>query len=184
MTTQGGDMPRRMIVMGVAGSGKSSVGEALATCLGATYLDGDALHPPGNIDKMSRGVPLTDADRMPWLRDIGRRLNAAGDRMIIGCSALKRAYRETIVAEARHPVTFIYLAGTRQVIAARMSARSGHFMPTSLLDSQFAALEEPQDDENAIRVDIDQPLDALVRTTVELLATPSGATRLETADRR
>ncbi|MCW5709337.1 MAG: gluconokinase [Shinella sp.] len=173
-----------MIVMGVAGSGKSSVGEAFATCLGATYLDGDALHPPGNIDKMSRGVPLTDTDRMPWLRDIGRRLNAAGDRMIIGCSALKRAYRETIVAEARHPVTFIYLAGTRQVIAARMSARSGHFMPTSLLDSQFAALEEPQDDENAIRVDIDQPLDALVRTTVELLATPSGATRLETADRR
>lgn len=184
MTTQGGDMPRRMIVMGVAGSGKSSVGEAFATCLGATYLDGDALHPPGNIDKMSRGVPLTDTDRMPWLRDIGRGLNAAGDRMIIGCSALKRAYRETIVAEARHPVTFIYLAGTRQVIAARMSARTGHFMPTSLLDSQFAALEEPQDDENAIRVDIDQPLDALVRTTVELFATPSGATRLETADRR
>lgn len=168
--TSATDIPVRLIVMGVAGSGKSSVGEALAARIGAAYIDGDALHPPANIDKMSRGIALTDEDRRPWLREVGRRLNDGGGRTIIGCSALKRAYRDIIRAEARHPVTFVYLAGSRDVIAERMSKRTGHFMPTSLLDSQFTALEEPAADENAIRVEIAQPLDTLVQNAIELLA--------------
>lgn len=167
------DIPERMIVMGVAGSGKSSVGEALAARIGAVYIDADALHPPSSIDKMSRGIALTDEDRLPWLREVGRRLKEGAGRMIIGCSALKRAYREIISAEAGHLVTFIYLAGSRELIAERMSRRASHFMPTSLLDSQFTALEEPAADENAIRVDIDQPLDALVQNAIELLVSAS-----------
>ena len=167
--SRGSGIPKRMIVMGVAGSGKSTVGEALAERIGAAYIDGDVLHPPANIDKMSRGTALTDDDRLPWLREVGRRLRDGAGRTIIGCSALKRAYREIIRTEAGHPVAFVYLAGSRNVIAERMSRRTGHFMPTSLLDSQFADLEEPAIDENAISVDIDQPLDTLVENAIELL---------------
>ncbi|MBY5766984.1 gluconokinase [Rhizobium leguminosarum] len=159
-----------MVVMGVAGSGKSSVGEALAASIGAVYIDGDALHPPANIEKMSKGIALTDEDRLPWLLEIGRMLRGdAGNRLIIGCSALKRSYREAISREAGHRVMFIYLAGTRQVIAERIRKRAGHFMPVSLLDSQFAALEEPHPDENAIRINIDQPFGDLIRTATTLL---------------
>lgn len=168
--SRGSGIPKRMIVMGVAGSGKSTVGEGLARRIGAAYVDGDVLHPPANIDKMSRGIALTDDDRLPWLREVGRLLHDGAGRTIIGCSALKRAYREIIRTEAGHPVTFIYLAGSRNVIAERMSRRTGHFMPTSLLDSQLADLEQPAADENAIRVDIDQPLDALVENAIDLLA--------------
>lgn len=167
--------PDRMVIMGVAGSGKSSVGEALAARIGALYIDGDALHPPANIEKMSSGIALTDEDRLPWLREIGRRLGEDSGTMIVGCSALKRAYRDAIYREAGRPVTFVYLAGTPQIIAERMRKRAGHFMPVSLLNSQFAALEEPHPDENAIRIDIDQPFDDLVRTAVTLL----GVTRAE-----
>lgn len=146
--------------MGVAGCGKSSVGAALAPLLGAAYRDGDDLHPAVNIAKMSAGVPLTDADRWPWLSRVGQALAAAP--LIIGCSALKRSYRHHIRAKAGGPVIFVHLAGTRAVIEARMAARTGHFMPTTLLDSQFATLEPPGAEEQALTIDIDQPFDAVI----------------------
>jgi gluconokinase len=156
------EVPRRVVLMGVAGSGKSAVGAALAERLGATYVDGDDLHPPQNIAKMSRGEPLTDDDRWPWLTLIGQRLAEPEGILIVGCSALKRRYRDLIRREAQGPVTFVHLSGTKELIAARMATRSGHFMPASLLDSQFAALEPPADDETAITVDIDRPLAEIV----------------------
>ena len=154
--------PSRIILMGVAGCGKSAVGATLAARLGAVYLDGDDLHPPENITKMSRGEPLSDDDRRPWLALVGRKLVNPDGILILGCSALKRRYRDHIRIEAGAPVTFVHLAGTRDLIAARMAARAGHFMPTSLIESQFAALEPPENDENAITVDIDKPLGAIV----------------------
>ncbi|WP_246102869.1 gluconokinase [Rhizobium straminoryzae] len=155
-------MGHRIVLMGVAGCGKSSVGETLAARLGAVYVDGDELHPPENITKMSRGEPLTDEDRWPWLTRVGRSLASAEGIRIIGCSALKRRYRDLIRHEAVSPVVFVHLSGSRDLIAGRMAARTGHFMPTSLLDSQFAALELPEADEQAITVDIGQPLEAVV----------------------
>ena len=159
-------MPRRIVLMGVAGCGKSAVGAALAERLDATYLDGDDLHPEGNIAKMSRGEPLTDDDRWPWLTLVGQKLAEPDGILILGCSALKRRYREHIRKEAGAPVTFVHLAGSRELIAARMSARSGHFMPTTLIDSQFAALEPPAAGENAITVDIDNTLVRIVDAIV------------------
>ena len=153
---------RRIVLMGVAGCGKSAVGAALAARLGATYLDGDDLHPQANIDKMSRGEALTDEDRWPWLTLVGQKLAAPDGILILGCSALKRRYRDHIRKEAGAPVLFVHLAGSRKLIATRMAARAGHFMPASLIDSQFAALEPPGPDENAVTVDIDRPLERIV----------------------
>jgi len=148
--------------MGVAGCGKSTVGAALADRLGAVYLDGDDLHPAANIAKMSAGTPLTDSDRRPWLDLVGGALSDSEGICLIGCSALKRAYRDRIRAAAGGPVGFLHLAGSRAVIEDRMSQREGHFMPVALLDSQFATLEVLEPDENGVVVDIDQPLDAVV----------------------
>ena len=153
---------RRIVLMGVAGCGKSAVGAALATRLGALYLDGDDLHPPENIAKMSRGEPLTDDDRWPWLSLAGRTLANPDGILILGCSALRRRYRDHIRRKAGAPVTFVHLSGSRELITMRMGARAGHFMPTSLIDSQFATLESPAEDENAITVDIDATLETLV----------------------
>ena len=150
--------PVNYVVMGVSGCGKSTVGAAFAAAIGGRFIDGDDLHPPENVAKMSAGVPLTDADRWPWLTLVGATLT--GD-VVVGCSALKRAYRDRIRAVAG-PVRFLHLAGSKAVIAARMAARPGHFMPLGLLDSQFAALEPPGPDEDAVTVDIDQSLDAIV----------------------
>lgn len=157
----------KIVLMGVAGCGKSSVGAALSAALGLPYLDGDDLHPAANIAKMSRGEPLSDADRWPWLALVGQSLRTSG---IVGCSALKRVYRELIDREAGGGVVFVHLSGARAVIEARMAARTGHFMPTKLLDSQFATLEKPGADENAVVVDIDQPLRAVVAQIVAGLA--------------
>ncbi len=165
--TESSGLPRRIVLMGVAGSGKSTVGEALARQTGATYRDGDDLHPAANIAKMSRGEPLTDEDRWPWLTLVGQALAEAPTPLIIGCSALKRSYRDHIRSTAGGPVVFVHLSGSRKVIEGRMGARTGHFMPTSLLDSQFATLEPPQADEHAVTVDIDQPLDALVADIID-----------------
>ena len=153
-------MTRRVVIMGVSGCGKSSVGAGLAARLGLNYRDGDDLHPPENVAKMRVGMPLTDADRWPWLDRVGQVLLAEAP-VIVGCSALKRAYRDRIRTAAGGPVTFVHLAGSQEVIAARMALRQGHYMPLSLLDSQFAALEPPAAEE-AITVSIDQPLEALV----------------------
>lgn len=146
------------VVMGVSGCGKSTVGAAFAAATGGQFIDGDDLHPAENVAKMASGQPLTDDDRAPWLDRVAQALTG---HVVIGCSALKRAYRDRIRAGAG-PVRFLHLSGTRDVIAARMAVRPGHFMPLGLLDSQFATLEPPGPDEDAITVDIDQPFDAVV----------------------
>lgn len=148
----------KLVIMGVSGCGKSTVGAALAKALDATYVDGDDLHTPQNIAKMNTGTPLHDTDRWPWLDRVGDALASRQETTIIGCSALKRAYRDRIRAKVGEPVLFIHLSGTREEIARRMRNRPGHFMPASLLDSQFAALEEPRLDEYAVTVAINQPL--------------------------
>ncbi len=153
-------MTRRVVIMGVAGCGKSSVGAALSAALAVPYVDGDDLHPAANVDKMRRGVALTDDDRWPWLEKVAACLQESAP-VLVGCSALKRAYRDRIRAAVHGKVAFVHLSGSRDVIAARMAKREGHYMPLSLLDSQFAALEPPGRDE-AIAVDIDQTLPAIV----------------------
>jgi len=148
--------PIILIVMGVSGSGKTTVAAMLAGRLHWRFQEGDALHPPANVEKMHHGIPLTDEDRLPWLDSIAAlvdRWSVAGVSGIITCSALKRAYRDRIRA-GQSDVEFIYLRGARAVVSSRITQRMGHFMPPSLLDSQFATLEEPSDDEPVITVDI------------------------------
>ncbi len=161
-------MSLRVVIMGVAGCGKSSVGEGLAARLGVPYRDGDDLHSAVNVEKMRAGVPLTDADRWPWLDTVAVTLRDKAP-IIVGCSALKRAYRDRISAGAGGPVTFVHLAGSRELIAARMAERTGHYMPLSLLDSQFAALEAPGADEG-VTVDIGPPVSAIVETILARLS--------------
>jgi gluconokinase len=148
--------------MGVAGSGKSSVGAALARLSDATYIDGDHLHPPANLQKMSAGIPLSDDDRKPWLMRVAEILHAARGPTLVGCSALKRRYRDLIREGAGGDVLFIHLTGPREVVAGHMLARQGHFMPPSLLESQYAALEPLQQDEVGFDVSFEQPLEAVV----------------------
>ena len=154
--------------MGVSGSGKTTVGEALAKRLGWRFVEGDDFHPPENVAKMASGHPLNDADRWPWFDRIVaemRRLTAHGENAVIACSALKAAYRERLAAGG--DMRIVYLKGDESTIAARLARRSGHFMPPSLLPSQFAALEEPKD---AIVVDIRRPVDEQVATIAHALA--------------
>jgi gluconokinase len=148
--------PFIVVVMGVSGSGKSTVAALLAAALGCQFQEGDDLHPPENVEKMRRGTPLTDADRMPWLRKIAAEIDgwrARGECGVLTCSALKRSYRDIIIGD-RRDVVLVYLKGSRELIHQRMVARHGHFMPVALLDSQFATLEEPTPDEHPIVVDI------------------------------
>ncbi len=159
---------RRVVVMGVAGCGKSTVAQALADRLGLPMIEGDALHPPANIAAMSAGRPLTDVDRWPWLDAVGGALAAAPGGAVATCSALKRRYRDRLRAAAGD-VTFVHLAGDRDLIAARMASREGHFMPLSLLDSQFAALEPPAADERAVAVDIAAPPDVALAAILDQL---------------
>lgn len=156
----------KFVVMGVSRCGKSSVGAAISECLGTRYIDGDDLHPPVNIMMMSRGEPLTDADRAPWQDMIGQQPAAIDGTVVNGCPALKRTYRDIIRGNTGEPVCFLHLTGSRDVLSERMSNRSGHFMPVSLLDIQLATLEPPDLDETAITADIDQPFDQLVNTLV------------------
>lgn len=160
----------RIVVMGVSGCGKSSFGQALADRLGLAYVEGDALHSAGNVEKMRSGTPLTDADRWPWLDRVAATLR---EPAVISCSALKRAYRDRIRHGAGGPVVFVHLVGDRALIAQRMAARSGHYMPASLLESQFAALEAPEPDE-AIALDIARPVDQLVDAACIALGAQSG----------
>lgn len=154
---EGKNSPRLFVVMGVAGCGKSTVGNSIADQLGGTYLEGDEFHPMGNIKKMSNGEPLTDEDRWPWLKIIGQEMGKIDGLVFTGCSALKQSYRNFIKQEAGEKVTFIHLSGSKELIAARMEKRAGHFMPASLLDSQFATLEPLSDEESSIVVDISLP---------------------------
>lgn len=146
----------KYVVMGVSGCGKSAIGAGFADAIDGMFIDGDDLHSASNVAKMATGMPLTDEDRAPWLHDVGQTLAAHDGDVVIGCSALKRAYRDMIRQRAGGPVKFLHLHGDKAVIVKRMSEREGHFMPTALLDSQFATLELPQVDEDAITVDIDQ----------------------------
>jgi gluconokinase len=161
-------MTLRIVIMGVSGCGKSSVGEALALRLGIPYRDGDDLHPAGNVEKMRTGIALTDQDRWPWLDRVAQALRD-GAPLIIGCSALRRAYRDRIRAGAGGLVRLVHLTGDRDLIAARMADRQGHYMPLSLLDSQFAALEVPAPDETALSVAVDRPLGAIIDAIVDAL---------------
>jgi gluconokinase len=163
-------MASPIVVMGVSGSGKSTVGAALAQRLRVPFADGDDLHPPANIAKMTAGQPLDDDDRYPWLEAIGQWLADHHDGGVMSCSALKRKYRDQM---RRHcpDVEFLHLSGTPEVIGKRQASRPGHFMPASLLQSQFATLEQLDADERGIAIDVDQNIDSIVDDYVELSAT-------------
>ncbi|MGJ4928787.1 6-phosphogluconolactonase [Bradyrhizobium sp. HKCCYLS2038] len=163
------DLPQALIIMGVAGSGKSTIGEALGRRLGWRFEDGDSFHPPANVAKMSAGHPLTDEDRWPWLRAIAdeiARCRDKGEHIIIACSALKKAYRD-ILTGGRSDISIVYLAGSQHLIAERMRHRKGHFMPTGLLDSQFATLQPPQAGEHPITVSVDAPVERIVNDILQ-----------------
>jgi gluconokinase len=156
--------PCALVVMGVSGSGKSTVADKLAERLVWSYEDGDKFHPASNVAKMSAGHPLTDEDRWPWLQAIANeidRICKAGEHAVIACSALKRAYRD-IVVHGRNDVRIVYLKGTQELIANRLAQRKGHFMPPGLLASQFKTLEPPDGSENPVTVSIDTSVDAIV----------------------
>ena len=156
--------PHALIVMGVSGSGKTTIGEELARRIGWRYEDADTFHPASNVAKMSAGQPLTDEDRWPWLRAIADeidRISGAGERIVIGCSALRRAYRDVLV-HGRSDIRIVYLDGTQDLIADRLGQRKGHFMPPELLTSQFGTLEPPTSDEHAVTVSIDAPVKTIV----------------------
>lgn len=162
----------RIVVMGPSGSGKSTVGAALAESLGARFVDGDDLHPLTNVEKMAAGIPLDDADRMPWLRVVGRTL-AAEARIVVACSALRRRYREAIRAEAPDAF-FAELRVEKETLAERLGGRPDHFMPASLLDSQLDALEPLTDDESGIRIDAVLPLTQEVAAIRKAFAAGAG----------
>jgi gluconokinase len=157
--------PRVIVVMGVSGTGKSTIGRALAETLDLPFIEGDDLHPPANVAKMADGIPLTDADRAPWLDRIAARLDQPA---VVTCSALKRSYRDRLRAAAPDLV-LVYLHGTPELLATRMAQRDGHFMPTSLLESQLATLEEPAADEDAIPVDVALRPDEIVELVMHRL---------------
>jgi gluconokinase len=164
-------IPCALIVMGVSGSGKSTIAVKLAERLNWTCEDGDKFHPASNVAKMSAGQPLTDEDRWPWLRAIAGEIDrvcAAGQHAVIACSALKRAYRDILV-HGRGDVRIIYLNGTQQLIAGRLAQRKGHFMPPGLLASQFGTLEPPEASENIVTVSIDASVNAIVDDIIHQL---------------
>jgi gluconokinase len=169
------DKPRQppcaLIIMGVSGSGKSTIAGKLAERLHWTCEDGDRFHPKSNVEKMSAGHPLTDQDRRPWLEAIAGeidRVGRDGEHAVIACSALKRAYRDILV-HGRDDVRIVYLKGSRDLIARRLKLRKGHFMPPTLLESQFNTLEPPGLSEDPIVADIDASVDAMVDHIVDKL---------------
>ena len=162
--------PRAVVLMGVAGSGKTTVGSRLAERLGMPFRDADEFHPPANVAKMASGTPLTDDDRWPWLDAIGAAIHKADDGIVVTCSALKRAYRERIKLAGGRPVQFVYLDVSRESLIERLAARKGHFFPPNLLDSQLATLERPTPDEGAIVVAADGPVDAVADAVLVALA--------------
>lgn len=163
--------PVVLVLMGVSGCGKTTVAAILSGRLDWPFEEGDALHPQSNIDKMRDGHPLTDEDRAPWLEKVALWVEEcldAGENGLITCSALKRSYRD-IINRRGHGVRFVYLAGSKETIAARLAARHGHFMPPTLLDSQFQALQEPTPDEPANRVDVGPAPSTIANTIIQTL---------------
>lgn len=164
--------PHAIITVGVSGSGKTTVAEALAERLRWSFVDGDAFHPAANVEKMRSGTPLTDEDRWPWLKAIAAeiaRRRAADDRVVIACSALKRAYRNILV-DGHSDVLLVHMKGSRELIMSRLAPRQGHYFPASLLDSQLATLEEPDASENALSILIDKDVGSIVDEIVAALA--------------
>ena len=164
-------LPAVLVLMGVSGCGKTTVAEIVAQRLRWAFEEGDALHPPENVAKMHAGHPLDDADRAPWLARVADWVDArldAGQSGVITCSALKRQYR-ALIDRRGAGVEFVYLHGSRELIAARLATRQGHFMPASLLDTQFATLEEPGPDEPAIRVEIGAAPEAIASHIIDTL---------------
>ena len=160
-----------VLLMGVSGAGKTTIGERLATVLGASFHEGDQFHPPDNVAKMARGEPLTDDDRRPWLEAIAAaigRADAAGDTAVLACSALKRAYRDTLRG-ACPSLRVVHLAGGADLIRGRLEARRGHFMPPTLLPSQFRTLEPPEAGEQPIVIDIAATPEAIVAAIMAAL---------------
>jgi carbohydrate kinase (thermoresistant glucokinase family) len=160
-----------LVVMGVSGSGKTTIGERLAARLGWPYQEGDALHPPANVAKMHSGTPLDDADRWPWLQTIAARIDewrARGSPGVVTCSALKRRYRDVLIGD-RPDVRLVYLKGSKDEIGSRLTGRQGHFMPAKLLQSQFDALEEPGPDERPVTVSVDGTPDEIVDRVIAAL---------------
>ncbi len=171
MSDESGEIPCALIVMGVSGSGKSTIAEKLAERLRWSYEDGDKFHPASNVAKMSAGHPLSDEDRWPWLQAIADEIDRvckAGRHAVIACSALKRAYRDILV-HGRNDVRIIFLKGTQDLIASRLASRKGHFMPAGLLDSQFKTLEPPDQSENPVTASIDGSVEAIVGDIVRQL---------------
>lgn len=159
-----------IVVMGVSGSGKTTIGKILADAIQCSFLEGDSLHSKENIEKMSRGIPLTDSDRAPWLTAIRTHILKffkRGENLVVGCSALERQYREFLAKGV--PITWVYLKGSAELIRARMKHRLSHFMKANMLSSQFDALEEPSD---AIVVDISPPPSAIVAQILAQLPRP------------
>ena len=162
-----------IVVMGVSGCGKTSVAEGLAATLSAAFIEGDSLHPAANVEKMSKGIALDDADRWPWLDIIGHALSdalAKDESVVVSCSALKKAYRDRLRAAVGGSLSFVYLRGSRDLLLARMTARRNHFMPASLLDSQLATLEDPTGEAGVVTVDIDASIDRIVAAALQGLA--------------
>jgi gluconokinase len=169
--TRKNSLPAILIVMGVSGSGKTTIATLLAKRLGWPFRDADEFHPQANIDKMKSGVPLTDVDRRPWLRAIAAWIDeelARGAKAIVTCSALKRSYRDIII-DGRKDICLIYLKGEKALLESRLAKRHGHFMPRSLLQSQFDDLEEPGADENPLTVSVDATPDSIVTQILDRL---------------
>lgn len=159
-----------VIVMGVAGCGKSTIAEHLAKCLNAGFYDGDDLHPASNIEKMSQGIPLTDSDRLPWLealRDHAIEQSQHYQTYVIACSALKQQYRD--ILNQAGGVFYVFLDGSRELISSRMHKRTGHFMPETLLDSQFDTLEDPRQEANVVTINIEPLPDAIAANAAAAL---------------
>ncbi len=169
----------RVVVMGVSGCGKSTVGRALAHALGVAYVEGDEWHPPRNVQKMAAGTPLTDDDRRDWLDALAGRLgvaHVAGQGVVLSCSALKRSYRDRLRAQSPG-LRFVFLHGSPDLLARRMQARTGHYMPPSLLQSQLDTLEPPAADEDAVAADIGQAPEAIVAAVRQRLLPAEAAHR-------
>jgi gluconokinase len=164
-----------VVVMGVASCGKTTIGATLAAKLNVEFLEGDHLHSSANVAKMSAGIALTDDDRWPWLQRVGVMLQGPTGK-IASCSALKRSYRTAIVQAAQRPVRFVHLHGSKEVLQNRMGARKGHFMPSSLLESQLATLEFPAADERAITINIGQPIENIVMEALRALVSEKDRT--------
>ena len=158
-----------LVVMGVSGCGKTSVGKLIASGLGYRFIEGDSRHPQANVEKMRNGIPLTDTDRWPWLDVLGTEL-AEDEATVISCSALKLSYRDLLREKAGRPMTFVFLQGDRALLAARMAGRRHDYMPLSLLDSQLATLELPQRERDVVTIEIDQPAERIASLAITRIA--------------